>query len=269
MRADDAALWLAGRRQDLVTAEHQSRAERYRTAVTSRPPFGDQLEVLADLPPSLSDHSEQFWQQPSAQPFVAEGWQIKMANLNKVIAIQPQVFTDHAAQRLEGVDITGLGALASVAIPVGAPTPLAVQFDEGKKLWTFSSSNPNLRIAGHFSSQVQPGLNAFGFLVTISPSFIQVVAYRNRYILRDGYHRSVELVRRGAAQVPVLFRESETFTQLGLPPGLLDQDVFLGDRPPFLGDYLDDSVAAEVEIPATLKVVAVEGLEFGTVGEAV
>jgi len=43
--------------------------------------------------------------------------------------------------------------------------------------------------------------------------------------------------------------------------GLFGQEVWLGDRPPTLPDYLDDSVAATVSMPATQKLIVISAVE--------
>ncbi len=42
---------------------------------------------------------------------------------------------------------------------------------------------------------------------------------------------------------------------------MLPHDAFLGDRPPYLPDFLDDEVAADMMIPAADKLVMVQALE--------
>ena len=66
--------------------------------------------------------------------------------------------------------------------------------------------------------------------------------------------------------MPVFVREFATFNELALPAGLLPQDVFLGDRPPLLADYLNDDVSAAIQMPATQKIVIVQALELSTLG---
>jgi hypothetical protein len=107
------------------------------------------------------------------------------------------------------------------------------------------------------------GQAGFGFHVALLPSFVRVANFQSRFILVDGYHRSFGLLRRGIARVPALVGDVGTFEALGLPAtGMLAQDAYLGDRPALLRDYLDDSVAADVRVPATQKVIAITGLEF-------
>ncbi len=43
---------------------------------------------------------------------------------------------------------------------------------------------------------------------------------------------------------------------------MLPQDAYLGERPALIRDYLDDTVAVDVRVPATQKVIVITGLEF-------
>ena len=105
-------------------------------------------------------------------------------------------------------------------------------------------------------------MSAYGFSVVLTPSYLQVAKFEDRYILRDGYHRSFGLLARGITHVPAFVRDFESMEQLGLPPGLLPQTAYLGERPPVLTDYSDDAVAADVQVPSTQKVIAIQALEY-------
>jgi hypothetical protein len=156
--------------------------------------------------------------------------------------------------------------LAAVSLPVPEPSALPVQFDESKNVWIFSAPDPNLRIMGRFGGEVQPGVVAFGFVVAVTPSFLQVAHVQGRLFLRDGYHRAVGFLRKGITTVPVFTREFGSLERLNLPVGLLPQPAYDGDRPPYLSDYLDDAVSMEVKLPVLQKVVMIQGLEVTPFG---
>jgi hypothetical protein len=61
-------------------------------------------------------------------------------------------------------------------------------------------------------------------------------------------------------------KDFAAFEEVGLPHGLLPQASYLGDRPPLLPDYLDDSVAADTLLPLTQKMVVIQGLELNSLG---
>jgi hypothetical protein len=50
--------------------------------------------------------------------------------------------------------------------------------------------------------------------------------------------------------------------ELGTAPGLFGTDIYLGERPPRLPDFLDNEVAASVDVPAVQKMIIVQGMEL-------
>ncbi len=267
MTADEAALSLSGRRTDIKNKEeHAQRAEKARAAVAARPTWVDKAAVTNASPPELDGHIAALRQNVASAQYFAEGWQVSVVDLSSVCAAQPQIKTSQSTQRVEAIVANNILSLAAISLPIAAPTAFPALFDQSKNAWIFSSPNPNLRITGNFSGQVAPGQQGYGFMVGISTSFLQVALYKNRYLLRDGYHRAFGFLSRGIARVPAFFREITRYEELGFPAGMLPQDSYLGQRPPTLQDYLDESVSAEVQVPMTEKMVLVQALDFTTLG---
>ncbi len=265
MTGDQAILWLSGRRADTQNREElQLRAQNARTAVAARPVGIDQSNIRTPAPAELDAHIDALRQNASGVQLFNEGWQVSIIDLSRVCAAQPFINTGSAIQRVDRVEAGDLASLAAVSLPVAAPTAFPVAFDPSKNTWIFSSPNPNLRVAGRFNVQAQPGQNVFGFVVGLSTSFLQAAVYRDRYMLRDGYHRAFGFLARGITNVPAFVREFQTYEELTLPAGMLPQEAFLGERPPTLRDYLDETVSAEIQIPVTQKVVVVQASEFST-----
>jgi hypothetical protein len=254
-------------------AGHQSHADRAIAAqqtVAARHPLVEEPNVLNEPGAELSEHISTLVAKPDYLPFAAEHWSVKIANLSKVVALQPMVFWDHARERTDSAVAGDMPALAKITLPIRASQEeLPLQFDPARNTWMIASRNPNLRIVAQFSGPVPVGrqqLTGCGFVVTISPSFVQVVRYRNRLLLRDGYHRSLGLLAKGITHVPVLFREFGQFEPLGLGPGMLPEASYLGERPPFLSDYLADTISAEVDLPASQKMIVIQGMEINPIG---
>lgn len=267
MPAEQAERVQHGNRQDVAVSEEAvNRARGAREAVAARAPGIDQEGVISAAPAELDDHINALRQHPAAAAYFAEGWQVALADLRKVCAVQPNVFIDHAVDRVRNVEPEDIRSLAAVSLSVPTPSQLPAQFDESRNVWLFSAPNPNLRIMGHFGAQVQPGVPGFGFVVAISPSFLQVARFQGRLFLRDGYHRAVGFLQRGISVVPVFTREFGNLESLNLPAGMLPQGAYFGDRPPCLPDYLDDAVSVQVQLPAFQKMVVIQGLEVTPIG---
>jgi hypothetical protein len=272
MQQADAQLMLAQRMFQLADNQtHADRATAARQSVAGRVPFVEEPHVLDDPGPELQEYIATLIAHHDYQPFQAEGWSVKIADLSRVIALQPMVFWDHARERTNSAVAGDMVTLARITLPIRSGTEqIPVQFDPTRNTWMITSRNPNLRIAGQFHGSVDVGggrqMMSCGFIVTIMPSLVQVVRYRNRLMLRDGYHRSLGLLAQGITQVPVLFREFRQFEPLGLGPGMLPEASYLGDRPPFLADYLSDVVSAECNLPATQKMLVIQGMEMNPMG---
>jgi len=257
---EEAALYQSGRGTRQPEVEDASRAERAQVAVSERAVGIDQTGVVSDPPVVLNEHIERL-QEPAAAYF-REGWRVAVVDLSRVCAVQPSVFVDHAEQRTAGIDPNDIRSLAAAALPLPADSALPIQFDEARQTWVISSPNPNLRIVGHWSTPLQPGIFGLGFGVSVMPSFLQVAGFQGRFVLRDGYHRAYGFLLRGITRVPAFVRELAPFQDLGLGAGLLNQAAYLGDRPPLLGDYLDDAVSVLVRVPAVQKMIVVAGIEL-------
>jgi len=260
---EDGALWLAGRQMGHPNREEFiRRTVKARGAVEARSPGIDQSELLQEPPAELAAHVRQLEQNAASARLFTEGFRVAVVDLFRVCAIQPVVYTGNAMNRMVGVDANSLQSVAAVTLPIPGPQNMPVQFDPNKNAWIFSSPNPNLRILGNFSLEVQPGVPGFGFVVSIPQSYLQVANLRGRFFLRDGYHRAFGLLSIGVRWAPCLVRDFAQIEDLTLPAGLLPQDAFLGAKPPLLTDYSNDEVAASVEVGTTHKMIVLPGLEF-------
>jgi hypothetical protein len=136
---------------------------------------------------------------------------------------------------------------------------LRARFGPRKQAYTVVSPNRNLRIAGLVNGPAPDGSGALilGFTLVAAPSFLQVVHFQDRSLLRDGNHGSYGFLSRGITHVPAFVRTMQTIEEV-VPTGmLLPQHSYLGDRPSMLRDYHDDQVACSVRLPGEQKAVLV------------
>jgi hypothetical protein len=248
--------------------DDQVRRQAAREALCRRAAV-DQSGLLADWPAALAEHEAALRASEGAKWLFAGGWELKLiTDLRRVIAAQPLVFVDQMDKPFDVVP-SDLASIARIALPLSAPdSEVPVRFDEATQTWTVSSPSPNLRITGNWGGQVEPGVLGFGFLMRVLPSFLSVVEYRGRYILRDGYHRAYRFLSAGISTVPVFVRRFAD-DQAVFSAGMLPQAVFCGERPPTLQDYHDDAVAETVwHAPTDTSIVvsaAPTSLVFGRV----
>jgi hypothetical protein len=221
----------------------------------------DQEGIIDEANPSLAAIVERLRQQEDTGAFWNEGWTVAVADLTCVCSLQQSVASQQAEDRVRDIDPADFDTVAEVTLPLPSKAQLPAQLDEHRTAWMITAANPNLRITGGIGGELQPGLISFGFAVAIMPSFLQVVRHHGRYVLRDGYHRAYGLLARGITHAPAFVRDFGV-RDLGTGAGLFGTDVYLGERPPCLADFLDDNVAADVDVPVVQKMVVIQGMEL-------
>lgn len=235
-----------------------------RDIVASRAPISQKTDqVLFAAGSDLKEYIAQFTAQAEFEIYRREGWSIQIADLSKVCALQHRVFWDYSVEQTAGLPEADAVSLARVTLPLATEQrSLAFQIEEQSERWMVASDNPNLQIRGHFSDKIDVGdgrkILALGFFVGVEQSYVQVIRHRSRYLLRDGYHRTLGLLASGITHAPVLTREFPDYEPLGCGSGNVSHHIFLGDRPPFLQDYLDETVSAEVHLSADRYLISVD-----------
>jgi hypothetical protein len=196
-----------------------------------------------------------------------------MLNLREVLSFQKSVVEEQAIERANAVATNDLQSLFEFCLPaVSEAVKLPGALDHNQKGVTFTSLNPNLRVGNHLVLDIDvpagvgvPGRKEkfLGYSISFGTQFIQVADYNGRCFVRDGYHRTYGLLRRGIDCVPCVFIKARSFEELGAAPtGFFPYETLFGERPPFLTDFLDDAVSISAKQPALRKVVRISAEEF-------
>jgi hypothetical protein len=235
-----------------ATAQHCGPAVAHRAGVPAKehplepsPDFAATTEALARVDPSFRDGT----------------LSVVVVDLTRVVATQPYVAVDDP--RVERLDpAASLERVGAVTLPVEPEQFPVSAFDESSKTWIVRSRGASVAVTGRYNGVVDdsdPGAQVFGFIVSAQPSRVTVVDVGDRLILVDGHHRAVSLLARGITRAPVALERSN-FVPLG--HGNLPRDIILGDRPPLLGDYLDDDVSCDFAALRTERVVVIAATEL-------
>ena len=270
MNEADAVHFLLGRQpgdKDNLTTIKQE-IEKYHSIVKSRP--------ISHLENPISQLDETNSQKISSRPdiqstFASLIWSPVLIDLRKVLSYQKLINLDGLETRVASVT-ESLDSLINFCLPINEPlNKVGAIIDGDQKGYTISSLNPNLRIMG---AQMQdanvapgPGLppikaKAVSFVFGIGSSYLQVGLYKDRYFIRDGYHRAYGLLKKGINIVPCILIEARDTNELGLKPGMFTFEEIYGERPPGLIDFLDDSVACDGKRIAMRTVIRFRGEEF-------
>jgi hypothetical protein len=268
--ADEPAqmLLLEGRQQEQVTPAMVAELARVRVGLRARAPGPDQSGLIRSMPADMQAYVARLEKNPQAQPYFAEGWRPALVDLPRVCAYQPSVFVDHARDRVAHVNLSDVRSLAEATLPLDPGVPVTFQYDRARQMFITSVANQNLQVVGAFGGLapgMPPGTVHMGFQVRMITSFLQVGSMQGRYFMRDGYHRGLGLVARGARYVPALVLEDMLMADL-VAPGSLGVEAILGGTPPTLADYWDDSVSVTAYLPAPRRIISVAASELSVYG---
>jgi hypothetical protein len=265
MTADEAVSALAGRRtEELERPEHVKRAEEARRAAALRRPAIGVDGVVIQPPAALQAHQATLAEQyPRLARLFEQGLRLALVDLRRVCALQPGVFTDVEVPDVDADDVAALAAWTLRPAPGGG---LDVQYDARRSAWTVLAPDPNIRIVRHFRTELEQGAIGLGFEIRQFGSSLQAVRFQDRYLLVDGYHRAVALLSRGIELAPALIGAIETAEEIGQLAAGLGVDVLLGTRPPLLPDFLDDEVAAAVDLPVATRMLVIEAMDLRSFG---
>jgi hypothetical protein len=253
---EEAVLTQARRQTQEVKPEYELRARQARLVAGARRFSVDPRSVVTEAPPVLHAFKAEFEGHPRAELMMAEGWRVALVDLRGVVAMQPSVLTD---TQVPEVDAEDFAALAAFTLGMPPSLNLNVQYEKERRAWIIVAPTPNFRIEQQFETEVDGNLG-LGFTVRLHPSFLSIVRIRDRYVLKDGYHRSVALLARGINVVPAIVRDGSV-EDIGGRPGMFPAAVLLGTSPPVIPDYLDDDVSAVTALPQTRRLIVIQGLE--------
>jgi hypothetical protein len=228
--------------------------------LSRRAPYTVPSGSVKDLPSTMSAQAAELLESQRIQaelPGVEP--EIQMIDLNQALAFQMVVRTDQVYDRVSKALVGSDEALFEICLPNKKQLePLACNVDMNTKSVTIQSDNPNFRLR---SLQLQ--MPAINFLVGFGSPWVQATEYRGRLFITNGYHRCWALYTLGITEVPSLYTRANSIAELGAAnAGFFPEPILMGERPPMLKDFNDDSVSITASENTIKKIIVVSAQEI-------
>jgi hypothetical protein len=217
---------------------------------------------VSEIPSGHEDYLNQVVASPSfSETLEGMHWSFKLVEIDPLIAFQFHLWPDRAANLCKNLDAAPeIDDILPVCLPLDVEDIDASVSSSGSTV-TIESKSMNLK----FSPSLQEITVAnprrkrtIGLQFFPSCPLIQVVRFRGRSYLKNGYHRAYGLGRVGLESVPCIYLEGATsFSQVGLiadrtfQPGVLESE-----KPPTVGHFVQDR-AYEVSMYEPRQVMSV------------
>jgi len=245
-----------------------------KAALMRRHPYRQTTRTLSPFQGKLKERATAYQQRPDVvHALQGLDWGIGNVDLRWLLSFRWSVIEQDAVKRAEVIAPNDPDSLFSFCLPeYGQGLRVASRIDADRKAITFRSLDPKLGIGLPLVADVEvsPGPGEagrtekfMGFPVHFGVPFIQVVEFRGRLFLKDGYHRCYGLLRRSIHKIPCVCIRARDLAETGAAEtGSIPYDILFGDRPPYVSDFLDDSVSQAVTRVAQTKMVRVTAAEF-------
>lgn len=270
MPREEAVQLLSGGVQgDAIKAsEYEGVWEKLRTASQERVDF-EPGSPLVTAPPAAAQRLAAFKHRTDVQAVMKRlDWDVGFADVTKsVLTYQRLILTRPSQRAIARGESKDLLSLVDVCLPPPRADQFQGAFDPTQMTFTASSPNPNLRI-GEFQIVASDGPNSssqqvLGFTLSFGSSFVQLVEYQGRWMVRDGYHRIYRLLQQGITQIPCVLVHAKTLQETGADrPGFFGHEILFGKKPPHITDFLAPNLATDIEVPVTTKVIRIRAEEF-------
>lgn len=234
--------------------------------------FQDSNVELEDLPDTgeVQNHIEQFkasnYFQDSFANVDESDWSIKLVPIKSLVAWQPHVAT--SAYRDVPTSDDSWKEVLEYCLPFEVTNYLMSEVrqsrGEGGEV-QFVSRSPNVNILGPNVEEIRKmpdGNVSVQFQIRTRPNFVQVEHCDGRYFLKNGYHRSFQLMQNGEEYIPAVVLEVEGFKRTAAAgAGWFSDEKLNGERPPLVADF-DSKVAVNLEQKGRNTVIRIEGKKF-------
>jgi len=248
----ELAGWLLDEDEYRPVTYDRGKQARAQQLIFQRAPFESLSALLEDETAALQDLLARHASRSDLQAeMTGLRWSLGVVDLRRLVAFQRRIALRSTQQMLPVPHVDDWPALAAVSFAVSKPPEYEIIRKPDANTIVLRSCNPNLslRLIGGKSSPVT---------VHGGSPFFEVAQFRDRWFLRDGYHRAYDLLLANIFRIPAVIVYARTLEELGATQTwFFSEETLLSSTPPRVVDFLDDALVLEYNRPLLIKTVSV------------
>ncbi|NYF80041.1 hypothetical protein [Granulicella arctica] len=178
-------------------------------------------------------------------------WSLGVIDIRPLIAFQRRIFFNSELPQFSLPAAKDWPALLALSFGPTKRVEYRMIQDAAIHTLILQSSNPNL----HFRNTSN---TVFPLSIHSGGPFFEVACFRDRWFLRDGYHRAYALLQAGVYEVPAVIVQARTINELGATqPWFFPENLLFSETPPRVLDFLNDDLVLEYERPPLIKTLRI------------
>lgn len=209
-----------------------------RTLVSKRAPFELQSALVKSGDFELR---ERFAEQQGRTDLQAEmaglDWFLGMVDLRLLLAFQRRIILDPDASDAQVPRPDDWVRLLDLCFGKSKPVQCEAVRSDASVMFRSFNSHLHFRFTGDSSNPIS---------IHSGSPFFEVAQYRDRWFLRDGYHRAFRCLQAGIVHLPAVIVRARILAELGAErPWFFPEVVLFSTTPPRVVDFLDDALVIE------------------------
>lgn len=244
-------------RGSLASESLEDAARKARVRLEARRQYQGESPVCIEETRNLSDAlANRSAAVAASGEFDGLNWQLAIVDLRKLIAFQRQIrFASYDGLQIE--PMPNWQHLLDLGLPLQRTLPhYAVSANSDGMSLTIRSECPNLTV--RFAHGADSSLESVQLVAHSGSPYFEVASYRDRWFLRDGYHRSFLLLQQGIYQIPSVVVKARTLAELGaIGYRFFSEEILFCERPPMVSDFLDKEMVVRFSGPTQEKFIQI------------
>ncbi len=188
-------------------------------------------------------------------------WSFREVEIDKLVCIQRYVDIPYADEVSGKLDLGTVEGRVRFCLTDEFRTARSEIFEVPKDhLFAIKAEGNDMRVVGSGESlDPKTGNRTVRFTVGWGNPFVQVARFRGRYILKNGYHRTFALRKKGLEYLPCILLEIDTYDDLECtgPPTYFSEKSILGAHPPVFSSFFDAEIAPPMKMNSFANVVVI------------
>ena len=178
-------------------------------------------------------------------------WSLGIVDLRSLLAFQRRISFNPNLPAIPLPAQQDWTALVALSCGPAKPVSYAIGRCADSNAIILRSDDPNLHLRVT-NDQAMP------FTVHAGSPFFEVALYRDRWFLRDGYHRAYALLKAGIFKLPAVIVQARTRAELGaVQPWFFSEETLFSFSPPHVIDFLNDALTLDYDRPSLVKTVRI------------
>jgi hypothetical protein len=190
-------------------------------------------------------------------------WSFKLIGIDNLVCIQKHIDVTYATAAASQLKVDSPEGMVDFALTGSGPHQSELTELRDASLFIVRADGSDLRVFDPKQSIEPDGTRTFSYRVGWGPPFVQVLHVKDRYILRNGYHRVYGARAKGASMIPCVLIEGKTYADMENygPPAFFGESLVMSPKPPLLSDFFGGA-AYDARVLSRGKVILLHPEEF-------